>query len=128
MCYSICVKNALKNWKVYLIAGALATVSIGVPFLILVITLNVDKATPFQYPLLLGALSALYLLVGFVWGDLHIVAWRRKNKKWDDELPPEIKDSAWLRRTPFYLAAALTFLVFISFEIIFWVTGGYPFL
>ena len=128
MCYSICVKKAFKNWKVYIIAAALATVSIGVPFLILVITLNVDNASAFQYPLLLGALSALYLLVGFVWGDLHIVAWRRKNKKWDDELPQEIKDSAWARRMPFYMACVLTFLVFISFEIIFWITGSYPFL
>ena len=101
---------------------------VGVPFLILVITLNIEDAAPFQYPLLLGAFAALYVLIGFVWGDLHVVSYRRKNKNWDGELPQEIKDSAWVRRMPFYLAALIVFLVFMVFEIIFWITKQYPFL
>ena len=128
MLYSYLMKNALKKWKVWLFAIIMSVVGIGVPFLILVITLNIDNAAPFQYPILLGAFSAIYLLIGFIWGDLHVANYRRKNKNWDDKLPEEIKVSAWTRHWPFYLAAATVFLVFISFEICFWVMGHYPFL
>lgn len=122
------MKNAFKNIKVWIFTAIFTVVGAGVPFLILVITLNIEDAAPFQYPLLLGAIAALYLLVGFVWGDLHIVSYRRKNKEWDGELPQEVKDSAWVRRMPFYLATIIIFTVFMVFEIIFWITGGYPFL
>lgn len=128
MCYALCMKNAFKNIKVWIFTAIFTVVGAGVPFLILVITLNIEDAAPFQYPLLLGAIAALYLLVGFVWGDLHIVSYRRKNKEWDGELPQEVKDSAWVRRMPFYLATIIIFTVFMVFEIIFWITGGYPFL
>ena len=128
MCYALCMKNAFKNLRVWLFTAIFVTVGVGVPFLILVITLNVEDAAPFQYPLLLGAFAALYVLVGFIWGDLHIVSYRRKNKEWDSELPKEIKESAWIRRMPFYLSAAIVFTVFMVFEIIFWITGGYPLL
>lgn len=122
------MKNAFKNIKVWIFTAIFTVIGVGVPFLILVITLNIEDAAPFQYPLLLGAIAALYLLVGFVWGDLHIVSYRRKNKEWDGELPQEVKDSAWVRRMPFYLATIIVFTVFMVFEIIFWITGGYPFL
>ena len=122
------MKNAFKNKKVYIFGAIMTVVGVGVPFLVLVITLNVETAAPFVYPALLGAFAALYLLVGFVWGDLHSVAYRRKNKNWDDELPPEIKTESWVRRLPFYLAAIIVFSVFMVFEIIFWATGHYPFL
>lgn len=128
MCYALSMKNALKNIRVWMFAAIFIFVGIGVPFLILIITLNLDDAAPFQYPLLLGAFAALYVLVGFIWGDLHIVSYRRKNKEWDSPLPQEIKDSSWVRRAPFYLAAITIFVVFMVFEIIFWISGSYPFL
>ena len=128
MLYSYLMKKSLKNYRVWLFAAIMSVVGVGVPFLVLVITLNLPDTAPFQYPLLLGAFSAIYLLVGFVWGDLHTVAYRRKNKNWDDELPEEVKVSAWTRRWPFYLAAATTFLVFISFEIVYLITKSYPLL
>ena len=128
MCYSYCMKNAFKKARVWLIGSALTVVGVGVPFLILVITLNIPDAYPFQYPLLLGAFAAFYLLVGFVWGDLFQVVYRRKNKNWDDKLPDEVKESAWSRRWPWYIASAICFIVFMVFEIIYWISGGYPFL
>ena len=128
MCYALCMKKSLKNLRVWLFTGIFVLVGAGVPFLILAITLNLENTAAFQYPLLLGAFAAVYLLVGFVWGDLHIVAYRRKNKNWDGELPQDIKDSAWVRRMPFYAAAAIVFTVFMVFEVIFWITGNYPFL
>ena len=128
MCYALCMKSAFKKWKVWLIAIILIVIAIAVPFIVLIITLNIEDASPFQYPLLLGAFAATYLLVGFIWGDLHTVSYRRKNKNWDDELPPEVKESAWSRRMPFYIAAVIVFTVFFTFEIIYWIIGHYPFL
>ena len=122
------MKNALKNKKVYLFGSILAVLGIGVPFLVLVITLNVEDAAPFYYPAMLGAFAASYLLVGYIWGDLHGVFYRRKNKIWDGQLPESIKTECWVRRWPFFLACILVFVVFMVFEIIYWITGGYPFL
>ena len=122
------MKNALKKLRVWIIGVSLAILGVGVPFLILAITLNVDDAAAFQYPLLLGAFAAIYLLIGFVWGDLFTVSYRRKNKNWDGEVPPEIKEGSWSRSLPFYLASLTVFVVFMVFEVIFWITGGYPFL
>ena len=122
------MKNALKNKKVYLFAGILTVIGVGVPFLVLVITLNIEDAAPFYYPAMLGAMAASYLLVGYVWGDLHGVFYRRKNKEWDGPLPENIRTECWVRRWPFFLACIVTFTVFLVFEIIYWATGGYPFL
>ena len=128
MCYPYCMKKAYKHWKVWLFTGILSFVGIATPFIVLIISLNIPDAAPFQYPLLLVAFSAIYVLIGYIWGDLHVVSYRRKNKNWDDVLPDEIKETAWIRRLPFWLAAATIFTVFISFEIIFWITGSYPLL
>ena len=122
------MKNALKNWKIWMFTAIMSVVGVVLPFLILVITLNVPDAPAFYYPALLGAFAAIYLLVGFIWGDLYVANWRRKNKNWDDKLPDEVREKAWTRHWPFYLAAVTVFLVFISFEIVFWVTGAYPFI
>lgn len=103
-------------------------VGVGLPFLILLITLNIPDASPFYYPALLGAFAGVYLLVGYVWGDLHTVFYRRKNKNWDGEVPEKIKEESWVRRWPFFLAAIAVFTVFMVVEIIFWATGHYPFL
>lgn len=122
------MKNALKSKRVYIIASILTVIGIGVPFLVLVITLNIDDAAPFQYPALLGAFAAVFLLIGYVWGDLHTVAFRRKEKNWDGEVPENIKIESWKRRWPFFLAAIAVLVAFLVVEIIFWVTGHYPYL
>ena len=122
------MKNALKSFKTWLFTIIMTVVGVGVPFLILLITLNIPNAAAFQYPLGLGVFAAIYLLVGFIWGDLYVANWRRKTKNWDEKLPDEIKENAWKRHWPFYLAAATVFLVFISFEIVYWITNSYPLL
>ena len=128
MLYSYLMKNALKNWKVWMFTGILSVVGIGLSFAIFFITDAIPDATAVQYPILLGLFAAVYLLVGFVWGDLYVANYRRKNKNWDDQIPEEIKTNAWIRHWPFYLASATVFLVFISFEILYWVGVGYPFI
>ena len=128
LCYSLCMKNAFKNPRVYIFGGIMSVVGIGLPFLLFGITLLVDNTAPFQYPLLLGLFAAIYLLIGFIWGDMHTVLYRRKTKNWDGELPPESRTESWTRRLPFYLGAITTFLVFIVFDIIYLIIGHYPFL
>ncbi len=126
MLYSYLMKNALKKWKVWLFTIIMSVAGVGIPFAVFFITSAIPKCPAVGYPILLGLFAAIYLLVGFVWGDLYVANWRRKNKKWDDKLPEEIREKAWTRHWPFYLAAATVFLVFISFEIVYWVSGGYP--
>ncbi len=126
MCYSYFMKNALKKFKVWIIAIALIVGGIGIPFGLFFITLNFADNFTIDYPITLGLFAAIYLLIGFIWGDLYVANWRRKNKNWDDKLPDEIKENAWTRHWPFYLAAITVFLVFISFEITYWISGGYP--
>lgn len=128
MWYSFSMKNAFKNPRVWIFGSIMSVVGIGLPFIILIITLNVDKASPFQYPLLHGLFAAIYLLIGYIWGDMHSVLYRRKTKNWDDKLPPEIKTESWVRRLPFFIGSASTFLVFIIFDIIYLIAGNYPFL
>lgn len=103
-------------------------IGVGLPFMILAITLAIENASPFYYPALLGAFAAAYLLIGYVWGDLHSVFYRRKNKNWDGELPEKIKEESWTRRWPFFLACIGVFIAFMVIEIIFWITKSYPFL
>ena len=122
------MKKSLRDKKVWIIGAILSVIGIGVPFLVLVITLNVENASPFHYPAMLGAFFAIYILVGFIWGDLHTVGFRRKTKNWDGELPESVKVESWARRWPFYFAAILVFVVFMIFEIMYWVNGVYPFL
>lgn len=122
------MKNALKHFKVWIFTAIMSVVGIGVPFLITFITSEIPNSPVVQYPVLHGVFFAIYLLVGFIWGDLYVANWHRKTKNWDDKLPDDIKEKAWIRHWPFYLAAATVFLVFISFEIVYWVTGAYPFL
>lgn len=122
------MKNAFKNWKVWLVAGILSILGLAIPFIILIITLNLPNTAAFAYPYMLCAFAAIYLLIGFIWGDLHAANYRRKEKNWDGKLPDEVKTSTWSRHLPFYIAAIIVFSVFMVFEIIYWVSGGYPWL
>ncbi|MDY4848648.1 MAG: hypothetical protein SO176_00075 [Bacilli bacterium] len=122
------MKKALKNKKVYIIASILALIGVTVPFIVLIITINSPTLPIFQYPALLGMFAAVYLLIGYIWGDLYTANQRRKTKNWDGVLPEQTKIIAWERRLPFFIASLIVFIVFMVFEIIFWVTGNYPFL
>ena len=120
------MKNALKKPKVWLFAAIMSVGEIGLSFGIFFLTSAfIDNFTA-EYPILLGLFAAIYLLIGFIWGDLYVANWRRKNKNWYDKLPEDVKTNAWTRHWPFYFAAITVFLVFISFEIVYWISGGYP--
>ena len=107
----------------------LIIIGVGIPFGIFGISLiPALNADPFPYPYLLPVFPVLYLLLGFAISDIQIARWRRKNAEYDTKLPEDVKDKAWQIRFPFYFAALVLFLVFISFEIYYFIANAYPFL
>lgn len=123
------MKNALKSKKVYIIGAILAFLGLIPFFVALIMYYTTSPLVCFDgYTYVTWALLAIYILVGFVWGDLHVASYRQKNKKWDEPLPPEMKISAWKRRLPFFFAASILILLAISLEICFAVLGYYPFI
>lgn len=123
------MKSALKHKRIYIIAAILSILGVGLPFGILAITLipSLNLQT-FAYPYLLWIFAAGYFLIGFVWGDLRVANWRRKNKEWDGQVDPKIKESAWVARWSFWFPSFFTLAVTLVFEIIAIISGGYPFL
>ena len=123
------MKKALRTPKLYLIGAILIFIGLLIPFGIFGITMiPAVNADPFPYPYLLPVFPFLYLLLGFAISDVQIARWRRKNAEYDTKLPQEVVDKAWTIRFPFYFSALVLFLVFIFFEIWFFVAHAYPFI
>ena len=122
------MKKAFRSPALYFIGLGLIVVGLGIPFGIYLITLIPSlNADPFPYPYLLPVFPFLYLLIGFAVSDVQIARWRRKNAEYDTKLPQDVKDKAWQIRFPFYFAAAILLVVFLTFEIWYFVSGSYPF-
>ena len=119
------MKKALKDFRTYLFALGLTIISVGVPYLLFFL---LKEKQVIEYPLLHVVFVAVYLLVGFINADIYIIIYRKKNDNWSDELPQEKKDSAWMRRMPFYIACIITMTVFLVSQVICWITGSYPFM
>lgn len=103
------MKKALTKWYNYVIAISLIIASL----LFALLPAYFYKYSVFgvtstewypEYVILFCA--ALFLLVGFIWQDLHKANYRRKVKNWDKPIPQEIKDGAWMRCVALFLAAA----------------------
>ncbi len=124
------MKDSLKDWRVYVEAIVLTVIGLGVPFLVLGISLIPSfNFSPFEgYPYLEAIFMAVYFLIGFLWGDIKSASWRKKNKKYDGELPQEVKTTCWQRRWPFFLAAAALLIAFIVIDIYYGVTHHFPFI
>lgn len=123
------MKDALKSKKMYIIAAILTLLGF-IPFIVAICMYYFTVPfNPFEsYVYILMAIVATFLLLGYVLGDLHNANYRRKNKAWDDPLPDEVKASSWKRRLTFFIPAILLLLLVVILEIIFLVTGGYPFI
>lgn len=103
------MKKAFTNWKNYLIALILVIIALLFAFIPAYAVryswfgvVNWDWIP--EYPILFCA--ALFVLIGFVWQDLHKANYRRKVKNWDKELPQNIKDEGWARCCALFVAAA----------------------
>ena len=121
------MKKAAKSIKLNILGGGLGLFGIALPLGIYGITCIPSlNATPFPYIYLMFIFAFLYLLIGFVVSDIQLARWRRKNAEYDSKLPEEVKDKAWSIRYPLYLGFAIVILCALVFEIIYWITGGYP--
>ena len=121
------MKKAMKSLKLNLLGVGIGTLGFLIPFGIYGITMIPSlNANPFPFLWLVGVLMILFVLLGFIISDIQIARWRRKNKEWDTILPEEIKDKAWRIRYPFYLAALILLVIFLFFEIWYWISGTYP--
>ncbi len=124
------MKNALKNYRVYIGALVLVIIGLGVPFLVLGISLVPSfNFNQFEgYPWLIAIFMGVYFLIGYLWGDIKSASYRKKNKNYDGELPEDIKTTCWSRRWPFFLAAIVLLVVFIVIDIYYGVTHHFPFI
>lgn len=122
------MKDAFKDYKIYVIGGILGLLGVGIPLGILGITLIPSlNVAPFDgYLYLMGAIMIFYFFVGFIWGDLKEASYRRKEKKWDDKLDETMKTTLWKRRLPFYLAGLIVLIVFAGFDIAWAITNSIP--
>ena len=83
------MKNVLKDYRTWLISVAISVVSIGVPYLLFFL---IKIKEPLQYPLLHLALAALLFLIGFIYGDVYLIIYKKKNDCWNEEVPIEKKE------------------------------------
>jgi hypothetical protein len=123
------MKNALKNKKVIIIASILLVIGLAIPFgLFFISTIPTLNISLIPYNILLWVFGFVYILIGFVWGDIRVASWRRKNKEWDSELPDDIKEMSWKTRLCFYIPGIAILAVGIIFDIIYMITNSYPFM
>lgn len=123
------MKQALKSKKVYIISGVLLFLGL-LPFIIAIIIYYASspQACFEGYPWVIWGLLSFYFLIGFIWGDLHVATYRKKQKNYDGALPDEIKSSAWKRRLPFWFASGGLLILAIILEIYCAIMAIYPFI
>ena len=121
-------KKIFVDKKVYISAIVMFVLGL-IPFIVAVI-MDVSSNGMFQflgYPYATWAIFVLYFFVGYVWGDLYVARARHKLKIYDGKLPEDVRFCAWKRRTPFFLAASVLFILAISLEISRLILGFYIF-
>ena len=121
------MKNAFKKTYLYFIGLGLGIIGIGIPLGIYVITCIPSlNANPFPYIYLHLIFLLVYLFLGWTIADIQNARWRHKNSDFESKLPEEQREKAWSIRIPFFLGALIILLFVLVFEIIYWITGGYP--
>lgn len=123
------MKKFFKDIKLIIVSLVLTLVGLGLSFGLFFISQipNLNMLT-IQYIILLWIFAFVYLLIGFVWGDVIIARWRKANQEWDTKLPEDIKDKAWKARLYFYIPAVIIFVVAIVFDVFKMIAGFYPFM
>lgn len=122
------MKNLFKNKKFIITASILIVVGIGLPFGIFFFSrIPQLNMLTLNYNIFLWIFAFIYLLVGFVWGDVVVARWRKTNQEWDTKLPENIKTNVWKIRMTFYIPALVVFVVAIFFDVFALIAGFYPF-
>lgn len=121
-------KKILKDKKVYISAAIMFVLGL-IPFFVAMI-MDISSNGMFQflgYPYATWGIFVLYFFIGYAWGDLHIARARHNLKIYDGKLPEDVRFGAWKRRTPFFLAASVLFILALSLEISRLILGFYIF-
>ena len=121
------MKNAFKKTYLYFIGLGLGIIGIGIPLGIYGISCIPSlNANPFPYIYLHLIFLLVYLFLGWTIADIQNARWRHKNSDFESKLPEEQREKVWSIRIPFFLGALIILLFVLVFEIIYWITGGYP--
>ena len=103
------MKNAAKFWPNYLFTalGVLAIVGTG----ILIYNILGEPDWPLRYSWFFMIFGGVFvLLVGFIIQDLYR-AWKRKIlHDWDNPLPEEVVNKAWMIYFPLFCSGIISFL------------------
>ncbi len=113
---------SLKHYQTYLITILILGIGIGVPF----IAYAIDKSFP--YPYLILIIACIYAILAYVFGDIIIVRYKRKNPNVMDKFPIEIETNIWTVRWPFIFSFILLLIIFVIFFVIYKTTGHWPLL
>ena len=113
---------SLKRYQTYLFTILVFGIGLGVPF----IAYAIDKSFP--YPYLILIIGCIYAILAYVFGDIIIVKYKRKNPNVVDKFPVEVEKSIWTARWPFIFSFILLVIIFVIFFIIFKTTGHWPLL
>ena len=108
------MKYALKKWWNYLIGfgGYLLAATIAILPRVLLIT---NSSLTYKWPsewlsYVLVFIGIVYILLGFIIQDVYRARIRHKINDWDNDLPDEYLNKAWMIFLPFLLAGALSFI------------------
>jgi len=115
------MKYALKKWWNYLIGfgGYLIAATIAIlPRVLLYKGIEISYKWPkewMSYTLIFA--GVVLTLVGFIIQDIYRAKTRQKINDWDNDLPDENLNVAWMIFLPFLVAAALSFITGLLFII-----------
>ena len=116
---------SLKRPLTYILTAIFTLIGVGVPFLVFGITKATGNA-PFPYYYLHLMFACLYALFAYVFGDIVLVTYRRKNPSAMGEVSPEANLKIWTLRWPFIFSLLILLILFAVFYIIFAVTHSWP--
>lgn len=66
----------------------------------------------------------LFILIGYVGGEIITGKYRHKTKKWNDKLPEDVSVRAWKFRLPFFIPGLILLVFAAIIEIIALNMGG----
>ena len=117
--------SALKRPLTYILTGIITLIGVGTPFLVSVIVKSMGKP-PFPYYYLLLIITGVYAFFAYLFGDIALVQYKRKNPSFNEDISPEANLKIWTLRWPFIFGLLACLIVFIILYIIYAVTHAWP--
>lgn len=119
------MKSAFKSVKTYVISSILLAISLGIIFgQYFIILYYFPEVNPWNYSYMLMGFGFLFILIGYVGGEIITGKYRHKTKKWNDKLPEDVSIRAWKFRLPFFIPSLILLIFAAIIEIIALNMGG----